>query len=265
MDVTSIIKTREQDITAVLNEAKAGLGFSSFLKGCQQLFMPVSGVDDTTATKMVLHLAALALNPTPAMQQVYVLKFGATYTISIGYKGYITLYARQGIGINADVVREGDEFRFVSGSEPSVHHIPSVSGEGAIIAAYASALNRDGFRCVALATTADLVKARTRSKATQFWDAGEAAMCKKTAIHQLKHQLPALNSAASEVDSIEADYVFAPVAPNAGTVQGISSLNALYTEYELTSEQIDGIEKQFAGDVAAITAHLNAEYGPDTN
>jgi len=263
MKITHLLDDRRSDVEAILKDSGSGLSFETFRKGCEILFAS-HNFPDGQAITFLMQLAALGLDPQPKADQVYIATFSSkqpVYNVGIFYKGYLTLYARQGIRINSGAVREGDEFKIISGTNPEVIHAPDIMNPAPrpIIAAYAIATAPDGFKYLSFATRAEIDKAK--AKGSYYMLAGEEAMCKKIAVLKLKHQIPIISTAVAEIEGFESTSYHA--MPPAGDVQTLASLNDLYAEYELTSEIIDEIERTFEGDADAIRAHIATEYGQE--
>lgn len=54
--------------------------------------------------------------------QLYLIPFKGKVSLVPGFGGLITLSARSSFSVHRDIVREGDEFDLISGSEPKIHH-----------------------------------------------------------------------------------------------------------------------------------------------
>jgi recombination protein RecT len=89
--------------------------------------------------------AVLGLEVDGATGQAYMIPFddrkrGLIAQPCVGYKGYNTIAARNGLTITGDVVREGDVFDFEKGSSAYIKHKPALDGaDRRIIAAWACA------------------------------------------------------------------------------------------------------------------------------
>lgn len=68
--------------------------------------------------------AQLGLDPSGVSGEAYLLPFGQEVTFVPGYKGLVALMYRSGnvTDVNADVVREGDEFAWEKGTTPFLRH-----------------------------------------------------------------------------------------------------------------------------------------------
>ncbi len=115
--------------------------------------------------------------------------------------------------IEAEVVRDGDEFKYRKGLRQILEHIPHDDDEAPLTHAYAIARSQDGREKFEVMTIARIEKIRQRSRAKDSgpWVTDFAEMCKKTVVRQLSKYLPASSEmdAALEIsDSVDrGDYV----------------------------------------------------------
>lgn len=179
--------------------------------------------DQLSFLSAMMELAQLGLEPGTPLGHAWMLPYGSTVQVIIGYKGMIALAERGSrISMNAEVMYEGDEFEYALGSEPFIRHKPceDLAKRGALVYAYSVARFPDGrpthFKVV---TRADIDEAKSSSSAYQRdaqklksqknfkpscpWFTSEPAMWRKTAIRRHASFLPlsAEFARATELDS----------------------------------------------------------------
>lgn len=178
----------------------------------------------------VLQCAALGLEPGSALGHCYLLPYGKTCQLIIGYRGMIDLARRSGqiVSLSAYVVHEADDFHYELGLHPDIRHVPSPSADrGPVIYVYAVAVLKDGGVQFEVMSRAEVESVRSRSKAGKSdpWVSDWDAMAKKTVIRRLFKYLPVSIEAvrATEIDEradrgesvTEQDWLDAPVIEEA--------------------------------------------------
>lgn len=155
----------------------------------------------------VMQCASLGLEPGSALGHCYLLPYGKTCQLIIGYRGMIDLARRSGqiVSLSAYVVHEADEFHYELGLHPDIHHVPSPSADrGAVTFIYAVAVLKDGGVQFEVMSRAEVEAVRKRSKAGKSgpWVTDWDAMAKKTVIRRLFKYLPVSVEAvrATEID-----------------------------------------------------------------
>lgn len=155
----------------------------------------------------VLQCAALGLEPGSALGHCYLLPYGKTCQLIIGYRGMIDLARRSGqiVSLYAYVVHEKDEFNYKLGLYPDVEHVPSSeAAPGPVTHVYAVAKLKDGGVQFEVMSRAEIEAVRARSKAGRSgpWVTDWDAMAKKTVIRRLFKYLPVSIEAvrATEID-----------------------------------------------------------------
>ncbi len=142
--------------------------------------------------------AQLGLEPGP-LGEVYLTtrrnKQGRQECVAqIGYRGLEALAHRHEgvVSISSNVVREGDDFTFLYGSEPYLRHRPALTAaeEGPLVAAWCLAKLRNGGEVFVVLSRREVMARRARSDAvrsgkTSPWDTDEAAMWRKSAVRSL--------------------------------------------------------------------------------
>ena len=89
----------------------------------------------------IMSAAQLGLEPNTPLGHCYLIPYGTTCQLLIGYQGMIELALRTGrvTSIKAMVVREGDHFEFEHGLSEKLVHRPGDNEDAAITHAYAVA------------------------------------------------------------------------------------------------------------------------------
>jgi recombination protein RecT len=135
----------------------------------------------------------LGLEPGP-LGEAYLVPYGNQVTFIPGYRGLIKLAWQSGQlkHIDAQVVREGDDFDFAYGLEPYLRHRPARRGRGKVTEVYACATFLNGGSAFVVMSVEDVEVIRKRSRASKNgpWVTDWDAMAKKTAIKQLIRFLP---------------------------------------------------------------------------
>ncbi len=156
----------------------------------------------------MFELAQLGLEPATPLGHAWILPYGSTAQVIIGYKGFISLADRSGIVMSAEVVFEGDRppdgvFEYELGTKPFIKHTPTdiLDARGALTHAYAVATWSDGRTLFKLVNRADIDRARNSSAAWKQgqqnkqkrdspWFTNEESMWRKTVVRRLAPFLP---------------------------------------------------------------------------
>ena len=136
--------------------------------------------------------AQLGLEPGP-LGHAYLVPYGREVTFIAGYRGLVELARRSGQvqSVSARVVRDGDEFAYAFGLEPSLTHRPAGS-DGAVTHVYAVIRYKDGGYDFDVMTVAEVnaVRARSRASSSGPWKTDYAEMAKKTVLRRLLKTAP---------------------------------------------------------------------------
>lgn len=136
--------------------------------------------------------AQLGLEPGP-LGHAYLVPYGTEVTFIAGYRGLVELARRSGqvASVSARVVREGDDFDYAFGLEPSLHHKPAGS-DAEITHVYAVVRLKDGGADFDVMTRGEVEAVRKRSKAAADgpWVTDYAEMAKKTVLRRLLKTAP---------------------------------------------------------------------------
>lgn len=141
--------------------------------------------------------AVLGLEVDGVTGQAFLIPYGDTAQLVIGYKGLNSLAARSGYTVTAGVVREGDAFDFKLGTGAFVDHKPKLGNKERIIGAWAVA-DAVGFSPIVGVLSIDeimAVKAKSPGarKSDSPWNdpsIGFAAMAEKTVRRRLSRSMP---------------------------------------------------------------------------
>lgn len=156
----------------------------------------------------VLQCAQLGLEPGSALGHCYMIPYGRTCQLIIGYRGMIDLARRSGqiVSISAHCVHEADEFHYEFGLHEDCRHIPAaIADRGPVTHVYAVArLVGGGFQFDVM-SRAEIEAVRSQSKSSgqsSPWSSHWDEMAKKTVIRRLFKLLPVSIEAqrAVEVD-----------------------------------------------------------------
>jgi len=143
----------------------------------------------------VMDCASLGLEPDAALGRAYLIPYGQTCTLVIGYKGLADLAYRSGMvdSLDAYAVHENDRFELTLGLSPDIVHVPCPTDPGAFKGVYAVArLKGTTFPKFVYMTKAEIDAIRKRSRASSNgpWVTDYEEMAKKTAVKRLAKLLP---------------------------------------------------------------------------
>lgn len=141
--------------------------------------------------RCLLDLSAYGIEPDG--RRAHLIPYGNTCTLILDWKGLAELAMRSGIiaKLHADIVCENDVFTYNMG-EVTQHVIDWKQPRGAMYAAYAMAVTKDGPVFVAVMNKEEIDGIRKRSKAGNSgpWVSDYNEMAKKTAFRRLAKWLP---------------------------------------------------------------------------
>ena len=176
----------------------------------------------------VMTLAELGLAPN-TLGTAYLIPFNNRQAgvmecqLVIGYRGLVELARRSGqlSSLQAEVVREADEWELEFGLDAKLRHVPKGNMKSPIARAYAIARFKDGAHQVAVMEREEIDAIRKQSKAGGGgpWKDHYAEMAKKTVIRRLCKLLPLTPEVESKiaiVDSTEFDFDDIAEAPQGG-------------------------------------------------
>lgn len=145
----------------------------------------------------IMQAAELGLDCGGALGSSYLVPYGNTCTLIIGYRGLVDLARRSGQieSIESRPVYEGEAFELVFGLEPSLTHRPNpqqAPDGDKLIGVYVIARLKDGGRHVEWMTKAEINAIRSRSRAGTSgpWVTDFVEMARKTVVRRACKYLP---------------------------------------------------------------------------
>jgi len=158
----------------------------------------------------VVEIAQLGLEPEGVLGHAYMVPFGNQCTLIVGYRGFMHLMYQSGVvtEVSAEIVRRGDKFQRVLGTERQLVHvpdpIPEKDEEKNWIGAYAVARFLNNQTAFEYLEKVKIYHARSRSRGYQSYMKGDAKstpwisdpeeMWKKTPIRRLAKRMPTSTS-----------------------------------------------------------------------
>ena len=145
----------------------------------------------------LMRVTEIGLDLSPALGEAYIIPYGSTATVQLGYRGVLKLIHRSGKikNISAHVVHENDHFEYEYGFNINLKHVPAKGDRGQRIYVYAIAMYGDGGRDLEVWSWDD-VMAHGRKFSKGFngssspWKTATDAMAEKTLILALWKRLP---------------------------------------------------------------------------
>lgn len=138
-------------------------------------------------------VAELDLQLTPSLGEAYIVPYGPTATLIVGYKGLKEIAFRSGIvtKIESTLVYEKDEFTYQRGTDPGIRHVPAPFGQrGAITGAYTVANLTNGQVMFEVMSKAEIDAIAEKSKSGAVWKSHYGEMARKTPLRRLAKYLP---------------------------------------------------------------------------
>jgi len=198
--------------------------------------------------KAIMDSAQLGLAPDGTLGSGYIVPYKTTATFIPGYRGLIELARRTGVvsKMEARLVRQGDHFREVLGSDPRLEHVPVALGDkrGPVIGAYAVAWLRDGGTQFEVMTLEDLDAIRKASPSSSFsdspWKNHPGEMMRKCPVRRLCKYLPLspeLAAAIEHDDDVATKDVDVSVRESAPTPRYATQADAVLADLEPDTER----------------------------
>lgn len=145
----------------------------------------------------MIQCAQSGIEPNTALGHAYIIPYGNTATLIIGYKGLIELCRRskEFSSIYAHEVYPGDEFEIQLGTSPNIKHVPKYGKEydpQDILGCYAVVKFKDNTYAFEYMPKHEIDKIRKRSKASSSgpWVTDYIQMARKTVIKRIMHYQP---------------------------------------------------------------------------
>lgn len=206
----------------------------------------------------VMQAAQLGLEPGSALGGAYLVPYGNTCQLIVGYRGLIDLARRSGQiqSIEARVVRARDSFKIAYGLDPVLVHqpfMPITADEGGdgkdldagpLVAVYAIARLKDGAIQTEVMTRSqvDAIKKRSRSSSNGPWVTDYEEMARKTVVRRICKYLPLSTELAAALTLDERD-------------EGNPEVSGLADVFEASAEEVeDGSGVRDAAGGAPATA-----------
>jgi recombination protein RecT len=157
----------------------------------------------------VVEIAQLGLEPEGVLGHAYMVPFGDQCTLIVGYRGFMHLMYQSGVitEVSAEIVRKGDKFQRVLGTERQLVHIPEPipekDEEKNWLGAYAVARLLNNSTAFEYLEKTKIYQARARSRGYQKhlkegkstpWVTDPEEMWKKTPIRRLAKRMPTSTS-----------------------------------------------------------------------
>jgi len=186
----------------------------------------------------VMELATTGLEPTGAVGGAYVIPYRNSGAMELqvmyDYRGLMDLARRHPsvLSIDADVVFSRDTLDFRRGTDPHLHHVPTLDDDaGTVIAAYAVAQLSDGPAQFRILKKRQIDAAKKRSKRPdKAWTTDYEAMAMKTALRRLCNLLPRSTDLAAALGREDAIERGAPL-PLSGTGADIAPPTSLADDF----------------------------------
>ena len=152
----------------------------------------------------MIECASLGLIPSTVTGHAYLIPYKDKCTLTIGYKGLITLLLRnENIQyIHPRIVRKNDKFQIIYGTEEKIEHIPNLENPGEITHFYAIIAYKNGQKQFEVMTKEEVDKRRAQSQSRNIWSKNYEAMGLKSVIRKLARYLP-INSMYEKFLEIE--------------------------------------------------------------
>lgn len=176
----------------------------------------------------VIQSAQLGLEVGSGLGYAYLIPYGTTCQLVIGYKGLIDLARRSGqlLSISAHCVHEKDYFDYELGDEERIVHKPAVGERGAITAVYAIAKLKDGGiqREVMSIDEVERIRKGSKNGNGSVWKDHYGEMVRKTAIRRIAKYLPLSPDMRDAIDAEDENEHQPPIQVNPQRFAEISAL-----------------------------------------
>ena len=182
----------------------AGVDVARVIAAAQLAVMKVPAIGECEPKSVVLAVAKIAQWGLEIGDTAHLVPFGKECTPVPDYRGLVEMIVRSGAarGVEARVVRQGDEFEYAYGTSKFIRHVPLAKSTAPITHAYAIAnLRYQAFDFVVL-DVEEIEAVRTKSKQ---WSKGAlpAWYAKKTAVRRVVNLIPKNAKLASVLSSVE--------------------------------------------------------------
>lgn len=201
--IAGMLTRYEEQIARALPAAAGGLNAQRIVQIAATFIArdeKLRACDAGSVIAAVMQLAILGLNPTPQLAEGYLIPYGGSCTIQIGYRGWIAQYHRSRIvkNVSAGVVRIGDTFEYELGLEPKLRHVPVTDiGDGAgdnVAHVYAIVHFTNGSSNFVVLTKKQIEKLKARGVGGPAWRNDYESMAMAKALKQLRRFIPSEGS-----------------------------------------------------------------------
>lgn len=150
---------------------------------------------DRESIESAVSLAArMMLEPDYQLGYFYLIPYGKTLQVIIGYKGLLELALRSPYvkSLYAQEVYDGDYFEILLGTEKHIRHVPALTNRGNLIGVYAIVEMTDGTKEIEFMNRQEIDTIRGRSKTASAgpWVTDYGAMARKTVLRRITKYIP---------------------------------------------------------------------------
>lgn len=175
-----------------------------------------------TILQSVVTSVQLGLELGGPLQHCWLVPYGATCQLLVGYRGLVNLArrSREIAMIEARLVYAGERFEVTYGTHPGIVHVPDFGSERLdkdIVAAYAVATLGNGHRQFEVMSRPEILKIANKNGGN-VWDSSFGEMCRKTPTRRLCKYLPMTNEMALALGE-EDDFVKPGPSPELITIR----------------------------------------------
>lgn len=259
----SVLASLKNALPAQLTSPEEAARYSRILMTLVRLTPSLASCNINTVLAGALTGAALGLDPTPGLDEFYLVPYGGKAAFQMGYKGMMKLaYQGDCQKISAHKVCQNDTFDIEYGLEETLKHKPCMNGpRGDVIGYYVTVVLRNGEKTFLYLTKAEVMEhAIKKSKAFKSgpWQTDFDAMALKTCLRLLFKWLPKNTRLSQAINRDE-------------TVSHMNNVNETVTRDEILEsapEQIeaeadDTVETNFSGsETQAPAVEPQDEAGP---
>ena len=203
VEVGNALKMNQNRIIAKLGDSIKWEYFCSTFLTAVEKQPKLLKCTQTSLIKAALDLSQLRLISDGVLGEAYVLPYGQTATVIVGYRGLIQLCLRSPLvkKIGARVVYQNDLFKYEYGLNEACVHVPTEEEPGEMRGVYATFEMSDGVKGFEywpykrlmnhkIKFAKGLDQKDQKGNYTSPWRTNEEAMCRKTAIRSICNLLP---------------------------------------------------------------------------
>lgn len=216
VEVGNALKMNQNRIIAKLGDSIKWEYFCSTFLTAVEKQPKLLKCTQTSLIKAALDLSQLRLISDGVLGEAYVLPYGHTATVIIGYKGLVQLCLRSPLvkKIGARIVYQNDLFKYEYGLNEACIHVPTEEDPGEMRGVYATFEMADGVKGFEywpykrlmnhkIKFAKGLDQKDQKGNWTSPWRTNEEAMCRKTAIRSVCNLLPKSIEDLTIVSAIE--------------------------------------------------------------